>query len=308
MKQARALQLLSFIWESSKKLATGATSFLPRAGLIRGKAMRAARIIPALLHASGLALALVSPVRIRCAELPDAPIPRSEFASPEPAALGEGVTLVRRDPCGAVVVGKDSTCLKSGVSPGNAYPLSSAGKLRAAGADVIDPGNLVTIAGSAAVFAATTPHSTYGPGFKGFARYAGVSLAGSATGDFFCSFLVPAVTHQDPRYRRMPKASALRRIAHSATQVVWTRSDSGRNMPNYGNLLGLAMTDAVANLYVPGQRTNVPSTAGRWAVGIASSPIDNLLTEFIPDVAQHVHFRVVLFQHMMERMTRPDPQ
>lgn len=284
--------------------------------------MRVAKTISAYLLPTGCLLAFMAlPAGVRCAELPDAPLPqgvllaKSESVQPE-LGYAMGVTAVKRVPCSTSSPdgqGEDQNCAFKGspfrrsVDEGHSWPLSSMGKLRVAEQDLVDPGNLVTIAAGSAISVAMNSHSPYGPGMSGFAKYAGVSVTGAATGEFFCTFLVPAVAHQDPRYHRMPQASFLKRVEHAAVQVVWTKSDNGFDIPNYGNIVGLAMTNAVANLYVPGQRSSAGPTAGRWAAGLASAPIDNLLTEFIPDVAQHVHFRVVAFQRMMDRMTRPDP-
>jgi hypothetical protein len=77
-------------------------------------------------------------------------------------------------------------------------------------------------------------------------------------------------------------------------------------MLNYGTLLGFAIDEAVSNLYVPGQRTNVPSTATRYAVSLATDPIDNFIIEFLPDIARHIHVRVVIIQRVINQVSRAD--
>jgi hypothetical protein len=131
-----------------------------------------------------------------------------------------------------------------------------------------------------------------------------VSFTQDMTGEFFDTFALPSLTHQDPRYFREPDATIKRRIVHAVAQSFWTRSDSGTGMPNYGNLAGFAIDDAIGNLYVPGQRTNVPSTAERYAIGVATAPAGNLVIEFLPDVARHIHVQVVIIQRIINQVAR----
>ena len=109
------------------------------------------------------------------------------------------------------------------------------------------------------------------------------------TGEFFGTFLIPSIVHQDPHYHRMPDATIKRRIAHAIYQVVWTQGDNGNGMPNYADLVGFAIDDEIGNLYVPGQQTEPSASADRYAIGLATAPIDNFITEFLPDVARHIH-------------------
>ena len=172
--------------------------------------------------------------------------------------------------------------------------------------NLIDPFNLITIVGTAGITIAADSHSAYGPGFPGFGRYVGVTFTEDMTGEFFNTFLIPSIMHQDPHYHRMPKASYPRRIVHAIAQVAWTQSDDGRGMLNYGNLVGFAIDDEIGNLYVPGRRTNAGATAQRYVIGLATAPIDNFITEFLPDVAKHVHVQVVVVQRIINQIANKD--
>jgi len=114
--------------------------------------------------------------------------------------------------------------------------------------------------------------------------------------------MIPSLTHQDPHYHRMPKATIQRRLLHVAEQVVWTQGDNGRPMPNYGYIVGAAVSDEVNNLYVPGRKTNLPASAERYGIGLATAPLDNLVSEFLPDVARHVHVQIVVIQRLINRV------
>lgn len=172
--------------------------------------------------------------------------------------------------------------------------------------NVIDPFNGVTILGSSAIAVGFNAYSPYGPGMAGFGRYVGVSYAQDMTGEFFGTFLIPTIVRQDPHYHRMPNASMKRRIAHAAYQVVWTQGDNGKGMVNYADVVGFAFDNEIGNLYVPGQETNLPGTAARYATGMATAPIDNFVSEFLPDVARHIHIQIVVIQQIINQVAKSD--
>jgi hypothetical protein len=181
-------------------------------------------------------------------------------------------------------------------------PLTPKEKAHLAARNVIDPFNGLTILGGSAIAVGSDAQSAYGPGMKGLARNVGVSYTQDITSEFFGTFLIPSIVHQDPHYHRMPKASIPRRVAHTVAQVVWAQGDDGKGMVNYAGLVGSAIGAEISDLYVPGEKTNPRSTAERYAIGLGTAPLDNFATEFMPDVARHIHFRVVLFQWIISRV------
>ncbi len=183
-------------------------------------------------------------------------------------------------------------------------PLTPLEKAHLAGRNLIDPFNLLTIFGEAAISVAANPDSPYGPGFPGYGRYSGVSFTQDMTGEFFGTFLIPSIFHQDPHYHRMPHASIPRRFVHAIVQVAWTEGDNGKPMVNYADLVGFAIDEEINDLYVPGIQTDVPATAARYAIDVATAPIDNFITEFVPDVARRVHVHVVLVQRIIDQVAK----
>ena len=73
-------------------------------------------------------------------------------------------------------------------------------------------------------------------------------------------------------------------------------------MPNYDTLLTYPISAEISNLYVPGVHGNGPSTVARIMTGFATDPIDNLISEFLPDVARRVHVRVIFVQRIMNQV------
>lgn len=172
--------------------------------------------------------------------------------------------------------------------------------------NVLDPFNAVTILGNSAIAVGSDANSPYGPGMTGFGKNVGVSYTEDITGEFVGTFLVASLVHQDPHYHRVPKSTIKRRIFHCIDQVVWTQGDNGRPMVNWEGVLGFPIEDEIANLYVPGRQTDLPASAERYATALATAPADNFITEFLPDVASHIHLRVVLVQRVIDMVARTE--
>lgn len=168
--------------------------------------------------------------------------------------------------------------------------------------NLADPANFGTILGISAISIGTDSHSAYGPGLKGFGKIVGVTLLQDATGQFFGSFAIPVIVHEDPRYFRMPHATFPRRFIYCISRTYVAHHDNGTPMPNYAALLNYPIGAVISNLYVPGIESDAASTLERIATGIAADPINNLLTEFLPDVASRVHIRIIFVQRILNNV------
>jgi hypothetical protein len=167
---------------------------------------------------------------------------------------------------------------------------------------VIDPFNLLTIVGTSAFTVATDAHTPYGPGGMGIARLSGVALTQDLTNAVVETILIPSVDHQNPLFRRMPNASLPRRFAHCLYQPFWTDSVRGKGMLNYSDVVGDMIDEAVDASYVPYQRKGWGPSADRIAVNLATTPLGNMVTEFLPDLARHINFNVVFVQRVINRV------
>jgi hypothetical protein len=187
------------------------------------------------------------------------------------------------------------------VTSAHIEPLSSKQKGVLALRDFLDPFNFITIAGYSAIATAVDPDSPYGPGFKGFARQTGYGLLQDAQGEFFQTYAIASLVHQDPRYHRMPTASVKRRIWHAIEHTYVSQHDDGTRMPNLATLGTYLISAELSNLYVPGIQTDVKSTARRIGVGIATDPAGAIVAEFLPDVARRIHIKVVFVQQILNQ-------
>jgi hypothetical protein len=180
-------------------------------------------------------------------------------------------------------------------------PLSSRQKGLLAIRDFMDPFNFLTIAGYSAIATAADPHSPYGPGVKGFAKQTGYGLLQDAQGEFFQTYVISSLAHQDPRYHRIPTASVKRRLWHAFSHTYVSQHDDGRPMPNYATLGTYFISAELSNLYVPGIQTDARSTARRIGIGIAADPAGAIVAEFLPDVARRIHIKIVFVQQILNQ-------
>lgn len=188
----------------------------------------------------------------------------------------------------------------------NVKPMTPAEKAHLAAHNVLDPFNSLTILAMSAISVGSDAHSPYGPGMRGYGKDVGTSYTQDMTGEFFGTFLIPSLVHQDPHYHRMPHASIPRRIGHTLAQVVWTQGDNGRGMVNDSNLIGFAIDDAIGNAYLPGRDTRFRASASRYGVALALAPEDNLITEFLPDLARRIHVQQVFLRRIVNQIAKPD--
>jgi hypothetical protein len=221
---------------------------------------------------------------------PVPPCPRSKRKTSPPVAFEPQTQPTCADQLQLIVV------------TGYIRPLTSKQKGLLAVRSVTDPFNLLTIAAFSGITVAADSHTVYGPGFAGWGRAAGYSLAEDVQGTFTGVYVLPSLFHEDPRYHRMPRANVKRRIAHALIHTFVSQHDDGSVMPNYATIINIPFSAEISNLYVPDIGTNVPDTAKRILVGYGTDPIGPLVAEFLPDVAKRVHIRILFTQQLMNRI------
>lgn len=219
-------------------------------------------------------------------------MPANGVLPPEAASAAEA-----RKPCAA-----PQNPYKRFLDNGKPSPMSAKQKGYLAFRDVIDPFNLLTITANSAFTIGINSHTAYGPGMRGFGRNVGYSFSQDATGEFIGTYAICALLHEDPHYHRMPSGTPFERVVHAISRTVIAQHDDGRPMPNYETLITYPASAEISNLYVPGIHGNGISTAERILTGLATDPINNIITEFLPDFAKRVHVRVVFLQQIINQV------
>ncbi len=189
----------------------------------------------------------------------------------------------------------------------NVMRFSPEQKLRLALSELINPFNLGTIVGEAGFEVTINSHTPYGPGLRGWGYLSGTNFTQDMTDQFFGTFVIPVFTHTDPHYHRRPDLSIRRRVFHCIAQTFWQSGDNGSNTFNYSQIVAPVFDIAISNLYVPGLQTHFTADVAEYGVGLATAPVDNLITEFVPSIASRIHTHVIFVQRVVNQVATNPP-
>jgi hypothetical protein len=123
-------------------------------------------------------------------------------------------------------------------------------------------------------------------GIAGYGRYYWRAFADQASGSFFTEALVPAITHEDPRYYTLGHGGFFHRAGYALSRVVVTKTDSGGSGFNYAEIVGNGMEAGLANFYYPPEERGLRNTAVNWAAQLEAASLNNIIREFWPDIRQ----------------------
>jgi len=163
-------------------------------------------------------------------------------------------------------------------------PLTARGKFWLATQDSVDYSSFIWAGMQAGQSMALKSYPELGHGVAGYSRYYWRAFADQASGAYFTEAIVPALTHEDPRYYTLGHGGFLRRARYALSQVVRTRTDSGGTGFNFSEIVGNGMEAGLANLYYPPQERSLHNTAVNWAAQLEAASLNNLAREFWPDI------------------------
>jgi hypothetical protein len=136
----------------------------------------------------------------------------------------------------------------------------------------------------AGISQARNTHKGYGQGAEGYGKRFGSSMARSASSQFFGTFLLPTVMHQDPRYFPLKDASFKDSAKHAVRSLFIAQTDSGGEAPNIPRLAGFLFAESLANVYLPEDERTVGHTFKRTGIDIAIRAGTNMLREYWPTI------------------------
>jgi len=125
-------------------------------------------------------------------------------------------------------------------------------------------------------------------GVAGYGRYYWRAFADQASGSFFTEALVPAVTHEDPRYYTLGHGGFFHRAGYALSRVVVAKTDSGGRTFNFSEIVGNGMEAGLANFYYPPEERGLRNTAVNWATQMEAACLNSLFREFWPDIRRNI--------------------
>ena len=123
-----------------------------------------------------------------------------------------------------------------------------------------------------------------GHGFKGYTRYYWRGFVDGVSGTYFTEAIVPAITHEDPRYYTLGHGGFFRRSAYALSRTFLTKTDSGGTSFSWSEVGGNACEAALSNLYYPPQERGMNQTLRDWGTQMESAALNNIVKEFWPDI------------------------
>jgi hypothetical protein len=121
-------------------------------------------------------------------------------------------------------------------------------------------------------------------GAAGYARYFWHSAVDQTSENYMVEFVVPAVTHEDPRYYALGHGGFIKRSGYALSRAVITRSDSGAEVFNFSEVLGSGAASGISNLYYPSASRSLGNTGSQWGLDVAIDAASFWVKEFWPDV------------------------
>ncbi len=159
-------------------------------------------------------------------------------------------------------------------------PLSAKQKIQFAAHKTFSPSIFLMSAFPTGFDLAAGTGPNYGKGWASAGKLYGYNTANLASSYMFSGGLIPAVFHQDPRYFRKGSGPIKSRVLYALRCEVVAFSDKGTPMPNYGTILGLAMSSGLSNAYLPAKDVSFRNTMMSYGIRLGISTGFRVFTEF----------------------------
>jgi len=140
----------------------------------------------------------------------------------------------------------------------DAAPLTSKQKFALAARGTFDPVAILGVGFAAGIEQANNSYAGYGQGAAGYSKRFAAKFANGRSSDFLTHAVFPSLLHQDPRYFYQGSGSVKSRLLHAVGSAFFTRSDSGRTVPNYSYLLGHECRSTVQSVLSRGESGSAP--------------------------------------------------
>jgi len=167
-------------------------------------------------------------------------------------------------------------------------PLSARGKFELAFHDSFDYSSFTWTAIEAAQGLGLSSDPELGTGISGYGRYYWHLYVDGVSGTYFTEAIVPALTHEDPRYYTLGEGGIWHRTVYALSRTILTKTDSGGTTFNWSEVGGNALEAALSNAYYPAQERTPSQTFQNWGVQMESAALNNIAKEFWPDFRRKV--------------------
>jgi hypothetical protein len=167
-------------------------------------------------------------------------------------------------------------------------PQSFKDKFWLATQDTFDYSDFIFVGGLAGISMAERSQPTFGQGASGYGQYYWHIFVDGGIENYMTEAIVPAATHEDPRYYTMGKGGFFKRTGYAVSRLLITRTDGGHETFNIAEIVGAGAAAGIGNAYYPAESNPFVKTYQRWGTQVGLDGIFNVLKEFWPDIDQAV--------------------
>lgn len=121
-------------------------------------------------------------------------------------------------------------------------------------------------------------------GAAGYGRYFWHAAVDQTSENYMVEFIVPAITREDTRFYTLGRGGFLKRTGYALSRVAVTRSDSGNEVFNVGEVLGSGASAGLSSLYYPSRERSFANTGTEWGLDVGIDAAAFVFKEFWPDV------------------------
>lgn len=161
-------------------------------------------------------------------------------------------------------------------------PLSPYGKFQLFISDSLSFGTVFESGLSSGIAQAKNSPDGYHQGWEGYGKRFGSSMARRASTEFFGTFVLASMLHQDPRFFPQTNPTFSGSVKYSVRRLFVTANDDGRDVPNWSGLLGRLFSESLANAYWPEEDRDVNHTFQRYGEDLATVVGTNMLRNYWP--------------------------
>jgi hypothetical protein len=135
---------------------------------------------------------------------------------------------------------------------------------------------------------ATDATPEFHQGAAGYGRYFWHTFVDQTDENYWVEFIVPTVAHEDTRYYTLGHGGKKRRIEYAFKHVIITRSDSGKDVFNSGEVIGAGISSGISTLYYPSRERSFSNVGKQWGLDIGIDAATFAFREFWPDINSHL--------------------
>jgi len=126
----------------------------------------------------------------------------------------------------------------------------------------------------------------FGTGGAAYGRYLWHATADQSIENYMVEFIVPVIAREDTRFYQMGRGGFRKRAFYSLTRVFVTRSDSGHERINTGELLGAAGSAVISSRYYPAQERSASDILGQYVTDLGIDAAAYFVREFEPEISR----------------------